>query len=382
MNQLPKNIDEFGEARKKGFVKIKELKDKGYKIVGEFCAYTPWEIIAASGAIPVGLCGTSEEPIEDAEKHLPRNLCPLIKSSYGFALTEKCPYMYFSDVVIGETTCDGKKKMYELLSKMKKVHIMQLPQTQDTKDAFKFWKNEIIKLKNFLEKEFNVEITEEKIREMIDIKNKERQALREFYELGKLNPPPLTGMEILKVLRGAGFTWDKEDQVRSVDNIVEEIKKQYAMGKTNVSKDAKRILITGCPLGEATDKIINNIEENGGVVVAYENCGGAKNLNYLVDENKDPIDALTEKYLNIACSCMSPNNKRIDLISEIIDEYKIDGVVDVILQACHTYNVETTTIKEFVIKEKNIPYMSIETDYSQKDIGQLKTRLAAFIEIL
>lgn len=217
---------------------------------------------------------------------------------------------------------------------------------------------------------------------MIDIKNKERQALRESYELGKLNPPPLTGMEILKVLRGAGFTWDKEDQVRSVDNIVEEIKKQYAMGKTNVSKDAKRILITGCPLGEATDKIINNIEENGGVVVAYENCGGAKNLNYLVDENKDPIDALTEKYLNIACSCMSPNNKRIDLISEIIDEYKIDGVVDVILQACHTYNVETTTIKEFVIKEKNIPYMSIETDYSQKDIGQLKTRLAAFIEIL
>ncbi|EPY2278748.1 double-cubane-cluster-containing anaerobic reductase [Clostridium sporogenes] len=382
MNQLPKNIDKFGEARRKGFVKIKELKDKGYKIVGEFCTYTPWEIIAASGAIPVGLCGTSEEPIEDAEKHLPRNLCPLIKSSYGFALTEKCPYMYFSDVVIGETTCDGKKKMYELLSKMKKVHIMQLPQTQDTKDAFKSWKNEIIKLKKFLEKEFNVEITEQKIKEMIAIKNKERQALREFYELGKLNPPPLTGMEILKVLRGAGFTWDKEDQVRSIDNIVEEIKKQYATGKTNVPKDAKRILITGCPLGEATDKIINNIEENGGVVVAYENCGGAKNLNYLVDENKGPIDALTEKYLNIACSCMSPNNKRIDLISEIIDEYKIDGVVDVILQACHTYNVETTTIKEFVIKEKNIPYMSIETDYSQKDIGQLKTRLAAFTEIL
>ncbi|EJP6473986.1 2-hydroxyacyl-CoA dehydratase [Clostridium botulinum] len=382
MNQLPKNIDKFGEARRKGFVKIKELKDNGYKIAGEFCAYTPWEIIAASGAIPVGLCGTSEEPIEDAEKHLPRNLCPLIKSSYGFAVTEKCPYMYFSDVVIGETTCDGKKKMYELLSKKKKVHIMQLPQTQNTEDAFKLWRNEIIRLKQFLEKEFNVEITEEKIKKMIKIKNKERKSLRNFYELGRLNPPPLTGMEILKVLRGAGFTWDKEDQVRSIDNIVEEIKKQYEMGKTNVPKDSKRILVTGCPLGEATDKIINTIEENGGVVVAYENCGGAKNLNYLVDESKEPINALTEKYLNIACSCMSPNKKRIDLISEIINDYKIDGVVDVILQACHTYNVESTTIKEFVTKEKNIPYISIETDYSQKDIGQLRTRLAAFIEIL
>ncbi len=115
------------------------------------CIY-PWEIIAASGAIPVGLCGTSEEPIEDAEKHLPRNLCPLIKSSYGFALTEKCPYMYFSDVVIGETTCDGKKKMYELLSKMKRVHIMQLPQTQNTEDAFKLWRNEVIKIKKIFRK--------------------------------------------------------------------------------------------------------------------------------------------------------------------------------------------------------------------------------------
>lgn len=76
------------------------------------------------------------------------------------------------------------------------------------------------------------------------------------------------------------------------------------------------------------------------------------------------------------------NKKRIDLIWEIINDYKIDGVVDVILQACHTYNVETTTIKEFVTEEKNIPYISIETDYSQKDIGQLRTRLAAFIEIL
>ncbi|WP_251862183.1 double-cubane-cluster-containing anaerobic reductase [Clostridium sp. Marseille-Q2269] len=382
MNQLPKNIDEFGEARKKGFVKIKELKDQGHKIAGEFCAYTPWEIIAASGAIPVGLCGTSEEPIADAEKHLPRNLCPLIKSSYGFAITEKCPYMYFSDVVIGETTCDGKKKMYELLGKIKKVHIMQLPQTQDTEDAFKLWRHEIIKLKTFLEKEFDVEITEEKIKEMIKIKNKERQALRNFYELGKLDPPPLTGMEILKVLRGAGFTWDKEEQIKDIDNIVKTVKQQYSMGNTNVPKNAKRILITGCPLGEATDKIINTIEENGGVVVAYENCGGAKNLNYLVDEQKDPIDALTEKYLNIACSCMSPNKKRLDLISEIVDEYKVDGVIDVILQACHTYNVETQSVKEFVNKEKNIQYMNIETDYSQTDIGQLKTRIAAFIEML
>lgn len=64
----------------------------------------------AAGAVVVSLCSTSDETIEEAEKDLPRNLCPLIKSSYGFGKTDKCPYFYFSDLVVGETTCDGKRK--------------------------------------------------------------------------------------------------------------------------------------------------------------------------------------------------------------------------------------------------------------------------------
>ena len=80
----------------------------------------------AAGAIPVGLCSFSDETIAEAEQDLPRNLCPLVKSSYGFAKTQKCPYFYFSDLIIGETTCDGKKKMYEMLGEIKDLSLIHI----------------------------------------------------------------------------------------------------------------------------------------------------------------------------------------------------------------------------------------------------------------
>lgn len=382
MNNLPEIFEGFSEARKNGFISMKNLKDEGRKVVGTFCTFTPWEVIHASGAIAVSLCAKSDETISEAEKYLPRNLCPLIKSSYGFALTDKCPYFYFSDMIVGETTCDGKKKMYEFLGDIKNVHVMQLPQTNKGEDAYRLWRNEIVTLKEKLEKEFNVEITDEKLEESIKLRNRERLALREFYELGKMCPPPITGLEMLKVLSGASFKWDKEEEIKELRELANKAKQKYEEGERKVSEDAKRILITGCPMGDATEKVIKAIEENGGVVVCYENCTGVKEISRLVEEGIDPIDAIAEKYLNIGCSCMSPNDNRVSLLSELIDDYKVDGVIDVILQACHTFAVESLRIKRFVNKEKKVPYMSIETDYSQTDVGQLNTRIAAFIEML
>lgn len=379
---LPEKFNDFSEARRNGFINVKNLKEEGKKVVGTFCTFTPWEIIAASGAVPVSLCGKNEEPIADAEKILPRNLCPLIKSSFGFALTDKCPYTYFSDLIVGETTCDGKKKMYEYLNNIRPVHVMQLPQTNKGDDAFNLWKSEIIKLKNILEKEFDVTITDEMLRNAIAERNNVRGALIEFCELGKLNPPAVTGMEIMKVLGGASFKWDTNSLISEINSITKESLDKYNEGEKKVSFEAKRILVTGCPMGEGTEKIIKLIEENGGVVVCYENCTGIKEIERLVDENIDPYDALTEKYINIGCSCMSPNDNRLHLLSDLIADYNVDGVVDVILQACHTYSVETFGVKSFIEENFEVPYMSIETDYSKSDTGQLKTRIAAFIEML
>ncbi|KPU42433.1 R-phenyllactate dehydratase beta subunit [Oxobacter pfennigii] len=382
MINLPEAFDTFSEARKAGFIEIMKLKEEGRKVVGTYCTFTPWEIIMAAGAIPISLCGTSNEPIAAAEEVLPRNLCPLIKSSYGHAITDTCPYFYFSDMLVGETTCDGKKKMYEYLGEIKPMHIMQLPQSGSNGKSLALWRDEIISLKERVEKEFNVEITYEKLKKAIKDRNEQRKALKEFYELALFCPPPISGYEMFQVLNGANFKTSKEEQVDSVAALTKQIKELYDKGARRNLQDSPRILITGCPIGGVSEKIVKAVEDNGGVIVCFENCSGVKAIDTLVDEDKDPFEALAEKYISIACSCMSPNNNRIELLSELIDKYRVQGVIDVILQACHTYNIETYSVKRLVNEKKNLPYISIETDYSQNDTGQLKTRLAAFVEML
>lgn len=373
-------FEEFAEQRKNSFLAVKELKDKGVPIVGSYCTYFPQELAMAMGAASVSLCSTSDETIAEAEKELPKNLCPLIKSSYGFARTDKCPFFYFSDVVVGETTCDGKKKMYEYMAEFKETYLMELPNTQ-REDALVLWRNEMIRFKEYLEKHFETTITEDDIRKAIKVNNEARLALRNLYGVMKHDPAPITGYDLFKVLYGSTFKLDRSLIAGEVNALVEKIEKEYKEGKMQPKKP--RILVTGCPLGGATEKVIRAIEDNGGIVVTYENCSGAKAIDKMVDEDDpDVYGALARRYLDIGCSVMTPNPNRLELLGRLIDEYKVDGVVEMTLQACHTYNVESFGIRKFVNEEKKLPYISVETDYSQADIGQLNTRITAFIEML
>lgn len=380
IKELPEVFEEFAEQRKNSFLAVKQLKDQGIPVVGSYCTYFPQEIAMAMGAATVSLCSTSDETIAEAEKDLPKNLCPLIKSSYGFAKTDKCPFFYFSDVVVGETTCDGKKKMYELMSEFKDTFVMELPNSQ-SENSLKLWKKEIIRFKEYLEKKFDVEITEEQIREAVKVNNEARRSLKKLYEVMRHDPAPISGYDLFKVLYGSTFKFDRKQIPGEVNALVDKIEKEYAEGKIQEKKP--RILITGCPIGGATEKVIRAVEDNGGIVVTYENCSGAKSIDKLVDENNpDVYDAIARRYLNIGCSVMTPNPNRFELLGRLIDEYQVDGVVEMTLQACHTYNVETLSVRKFVNEEKHIPYINVETDYSQADIGQLNTRITAFIEML
>lgn len=382
VTQLPSIFSDFSDARQQGFLTVMKLKEQGVPLVGIYCTFMPQEIAMAAGAAVVSLCSTSDETIEEAEKTLPRNLCPLIKSSYGFGKTDKCPYFYFSDIVVGETTCDGKKKMYEYMAEFKPVHVMQLPNNSESAESVALWRSEIIRFQKRLEEQFGCEITEQGIRDAIDLRNRERRALTEFYHLGQLNPPAMTGREILSVVYGATFKFDKRALIGELETLTAKVRAEYAAGKRLDPRP--RILITGCPIGGAAEKVVRIIEENGGWVVGYENCTGAKATEQCVDENPqaDVYDALTEKYLAIGCSCISPNTQRLNMLSEMVQDYQVDGVIDVILQACHTYAVESLLINRHIREKHDIPYMAIETDYSTSDTGQLATRIAAFIEML
>lgn len=328
-------------------------------------------------AAVVSLCATSDETIPAAEQDLPKNLCPLIKSSYGFGKTDKCPFFFFSDLVVGETTCDGKKKMYEYMGEFKPVHVMELPNCP-TEEGVAMYRKEIIRMKEKLEETFGVTITEEDIRRGIRVKNAERSALKRLYSVMKADPAPISGMDLLNTLIGTTFNFNREEIPAQMDALIEKIK-----AEGGARQKQPRILITGCPMGGATMKVVQAVEDNGGVVVCYENCSGVKAMEENVDESlSDVYEALARKYVNIGCSVMTPNDNRIRLLDRLIDEYQVDGVIDMELQACHTYAVESLRIKRFVNGEKKIPYMSLETDYSQADVGQLSTRIAAFIEML
>lgn len=376
----PKIMEKVEELRGINAVKIKEASESGKKIVGSYCVFSPHEIVMAADAIPVTLCGTKEEPIEDAEKHLPRNLCPLIKSSYGFAITDKCPYFSFSDALLAETTCDGKKKMYELMSEIKPMHIMSLPQSNEGQENLDFWKNEMIKFKNFLEEKFDTSITDDKLRDAIKLGNKERDVMKRLHELNKHNPAPLSGKDMMMAQWLKGFNVDKELGINLIEDLISETEDLIKEGNLPYDEKAPRILLTGVPIGSGSEKVLDVLEEAGASVVVLENCTGYKSLDVMIDENQDPIDAIASKYLSTPCSCMTPNNSRFELIERLSKEYECDGVLDLTWQACHTYNIESFNLSKFVKEKLNIPFIQIETDYSQSDRGQLKVRIEAFLE--
>ena len=380
--ELPKNFDDFVDARKAGFLKVKEYVENGGHVVGMFCSYTPLELFDAAGVACVGLCGTSNEPIADAEKVLPKNLCPLIKSSYGFAYTEKCPYTYFCDFIVGETTCDGKKKMFELLNDIKETYVLHLPQSQQRAYAKDIWYEEVKLLKEKLEEKYGIEITDEKLREAAKKRNALRKKQLELYDMQGSVPPAMKATEVMATLAQGVFNFGVDAQYASYSAKVDAAKAKYEAGERPVSADAKRILLTGCPSTGVIQKVGMTIENNGGVIVCLDDCGGERTQKMMVDENADDIlRAISDRYLEIHCSVMTTNEGRIENTKEMCKKYNVDGVVEMVLQACHTFNVEANYMQK-MCDEEGIPYMKLETDYSTTDSGQIETRLAAFIEML
>lgn len=365
----------FGNMIQNCYQYASAAHEKGKHIVGIMCEYTPRELIMAAEAVPICLCGGSADTIPAAEEHLPANLCPLIKSTYGYYAQKSNPFLEMSDLIVAETTCDGKKKMYELMGQRRPTYILELPQKPTDSDAMIHWVSELQKFRLKLQETFNVEITGEKIKQAIRIMNRERRLRRELAGLMKSQTPPLTGRHLL----------DFKSSISGIDVDLRQYEKAFNLYKTQKGCSGKnshiRVLMTGVPIVHGAERVLDIVESSGGVVVCMDNCTGLKPIMEDVDEQADdPIIALAEKYLRIPCSVMTKNDRRLEQLREMAAEYRPQCIIDLIWQACITYDIESYFIKELAEKELGLPYLRIETDYSPSDSARIALRVEALFE--
>ncbi len=360
-----------------------KFKEGGGKVFGTFCIYVPDEVIFAGGGIATGLCAGSQFWVPGGEKVLPSNVCPLIKASVGARLDRTCPFFRLVDVLIGENTCDGKKKAYEILGKDVPMHIMDLPQMKRPKDIEK-WADEIKDLIVMVERETGNKITPEKLAENIKIFNKKRQALERLFNTRKNLNIPISGTDCILIEQIAYY----DDPVRFTEmtnKLCDELEKRAADGVNVFPEGTKRIMISGTPMAIPNWKLHNLIETSGGAVVVEEACTGTRYFENQVDESGTTIDEMVAniagRYMKINCACFTPNEKRFDDIVRLAKECNVDGVIDAHLKFCTTYDIEGYSLQKR-LEEEGIPVLSIETDYTDTDAQQLKTRIGAFIEIL
>ncbi|HQI24720.1 MAG TPA: double-cubane-cluster-containing anaerobic reductase [Smithella sp.] len=368
-------------------LRIQELMDakaQGRKVIGSYCVFVPEELILAVDGVSVGLCAGAEFNFEGAETMLPRNTCALIKSAFGFKLGQVCPYLEASDVVVGENTCDGKKKSYEMLAPLvKDLYVMDMPQMK-SESGITLLKEEYRKLIDKLEKVSGKKVTVESLQKGINIVNAKRDAIRRLTELRAADPAPISGLDALLV--NQVFFYD--DPVRftdSVNKLCDELEDRVKKGIGIFPKGTTRVIVSGCPMAVPNWKLPMLIESVNAVIVGEESCVGERGARWITEPKGRTVDELlntiTERYFNIDCAIFTPNPSRLAYIKEMSKKLKADGVIHYSLQFCQPYIMESGPVEKN-LEKSGIPTILLETDYSEQDAGQLKTRIEAFVERL
>ena len=368
-------------------LRIKELRDEqaeGRKIIGSYCVFVPEELVLAANATLVGLCSGADFAMEEVERYLPRNTCALIKSSLGFKLGKVCPYLETVDMVVGENTCDGKKKAYEVFGKvMENLYVMDLPQVK-SEQGRELLKSEYLRFKDSLEELTGVKITAQSLKEAIQLVNAKRSALKRLNSLRKAVPAPISGLDAL-LANQVAFYDNPTRFTSSINKICDELEARAAEGKGVFPEDTPRVVISGCPMAVPNWKLPAIIETSGAVIVGEESCVGERGAANLVDDSgqnvEEMMEALVDRYFKINCAIFTPNPGRLERVREMKAEYKADGVIHYGLQFCQPYLMESIPVEK-ALEEEDIPTLRIDTDYSMEDAGQLKTRVEAFIETL
>jgi len=361
---------------------IYEAKESGRKVVGTFCVFVPEELVLAADAVHIGLCAGAEIGSEEAEKFIPRNTCALIKAFMGFKLAGLCPYVELTDLLVGETTCDGKKKAYEIFDQITgKVYVMDIPNMK-SESGRDLWHREVIRFREKMESIAGRKITVDDMRRGAALANGKRRALQRLSRLRGADPAPISGLDALLVNQ-VSFYDDPVRFTEMTNRLCDELEERVKEGTGVAVKGAPRILVSGSPMAIPNWKLHAIIEGSGAVVVGEESCVGERNHRSLLDESfatdEEAMKNMADRYMKIDCACFTPNNERLDNINALREKLKADGIIHYALQFCTPYMMEAHKVEKAV---GNTPFLRVETDYGMEDTGQLQTRVQAFLEMI
>lgn len=388
----PKEIEYFDEIAKfsKREEELLKAKEEGKKVIGYFCIFAPIELILAADAIPVRVNSGWYDPAKFGDRIVPVEVCPVIRSTIGAKMVSLSPYLELSDAILSTLTCDGMTKLSEIISDSKPVWTMVPPRIKDSAQAIRFWSEQIRSVKKKLEEFTGNKITRRKLKEAIEITQKATKAFRRLQQI-RSGPPVIMGRDVMLVNQTS--MWDNlERWTAKTEALCEELEKRAAQKKWACPTDTPRVLITGTPMFWPDNWKLPAIVEEAtpqGIIVADELCSSDRFLYdpVGVDEwtENDMLNAISERYLMAStCPCFTSedgNEDRVNWLLNKVKEAKVDGVIYCVVHGCMLYAMEYTRIKR-ALDKINIPVYYLDTEYTREDVGQIKTRVEAFLEML
>jgi benzoyl-CoA reductase/2-hydroxyglutaryl-CoA dehydratase subunit BcrC/BadD/HgdB len=272
--------------------------------------------------------------------------------------------------------------MFELMGATKPMYVLELPQKADDPDALEHWTREVRKLKEHLEQRFQTRITDEKLREALRLMNRERGLRRQLADLMTADNPQLTGRQLLEFKSIiSGIEADLQQYERAIQLFGDKAAGPKTSTAAGQMKPRVRVMLTGVPIVHGAERVLEIIENAGAVVVGMENCTGLKPILEDVDLNEpDPIRAIARKYYHLPCSVMTLNTRRFETLRALTAKFRPQCVIELVWQACLTYDVESFHVRKLVEEELHLPYLKITTDYSPADSARLTARVEALLE--
>jgi len=363
---------EFAETYRNRHKLAEGWKKSGKKVFGYFCNYTPEEIIYAAGIIPVRIRGGSEN-IELADTHLPSICCSYMRSALDQALKGKYNYL---DGAVFPKSCDMTRALYSIWKRNIKIsYYWNLPIPGKSNDAaVDFYIGELRLFEESLEKYTGKKMGDDSLKQAIKLYNENRALVRELYNLSLRDDPPLSGSEMFEVLR-AGLVIPKEEHNAMLRKLLP------ALSSAKGSQDGKvRLMIAGNTF--ETVELLQAIEESGANVVVDDVDIGSRYYFSSVNENEEPLRALSERYLRkVLCPCKHNAQHRVYHILKLAKDYQVQGVILLTQKYCDTHLYDRPWL-ESKLKEEGLPVLVVDHSDIGWVGGKFKTMVQAFVEMV